>query len=394
MSNTILTPTAVTREVQRVLHQQAVLSKRVNRQYDDSYANSGAKIGDSLKVRLPNQYTVRSGKTIDVQDTTESSVTITMGTQKGVDMNFSSKELTLDLDDFSKRIIVPAVSRLVSEIDKDGFALYADIYNLVGTAGTTPATALVALQAGQKLDEYLAPDDGSRTMAVNAAANAAMVDGLKGLFHAGDKLEDQYEKGEMGRGVLGFDWYKSTLVNTHTNSAGTASVTVNDAAIASGDTAVTVNTTTTAYSAGSVVTFAGCYAVHPETKVAYPHLQQFVIVSATATELTVSPAIITSGATQNVSAVPTNGGAVTLVGAASGSYAQNLAFHRDAFALVTADLEDVSKYGAWGGREVMDGISIRVARQYDINNDNIPCRLDVLYGWKTLRAQLACRVTG
>ena len=394
MSNTILTPTAVTREVQRVLHQQAVLSKRVNRQYDDSYANSGAKIGDSLKVRLPNQYTVRSGKTIDVQDTTESSVTITMGTQKGVDMNFSSKELTLDLDDFSKRIIVPAVSRLVSEIDKDGFALYADIYNLVGTAGTTPATALVALQAGQKLDEYLAPDDGNRTMAVNAAANAAMVDGLKGLFHSGDKVESQYEKGEMGRGVLGFDWYKSTLVNTHTNSAGTASVTVNDASISSGDTTVTVNTTTTAYSAGSVVTFAGCYAVHPETKVAYPHLQQFVIVSATATELTVSPAIITSGATQNVSAVPTNGGAVTLVGAASGSYAQNLAFHRDAFALVTADLEDVSKYGAWGGREVMDGISIRVARQYDINNDNIPCRLDVLYGWKTIRPQLACRVTG
>lgn len=393
MSNTILTPTAVTREVQRVLHQKMVFGKRVNRQYDDSFAQSGAKIGDSIKIRLPNQYTVRTGKTIDVQDTTESSVTLQVATQKGVDMNFSSKELTLDLDDFSKRIIEPAVARLAAEIDKDGLALYADIYNLVGTAGTTPATALVALQAGQKLDEFLAPDDGNRFIVCNPATNAAMVDGLKGLFHSSGKIGDQYEQGEMGRGVLGFDWYKSSLVNTHTNSAGTASVTVNDAAIASGDTAVTVNTTTTAYAAGSVVTFGGCYAVHPETKVAYPFLKQFVVVSATATELTVSPAIITSGATQNCSAVPTNGGTVTLVGSASTGYAQNLAFHRDAFALATVDLEDVSKYGAWGGREVMDGISIRVARQYDINNDNIPCRLDVLYGWKTVRADLACRIT-
>jgi hypothetical protein len=157
---------------------------------------------------------------------------------------------------------------------------------------------------------------------------------------------------------------------------------------------VTVASTTTAYSAGTVVTFAGCYAVNDETKVAYPFLKQFVVVSATTTVLTISPAIYTSGPLQNCSAVPTDGGAVTVVGAASGSYPQHLAFHKDWCALVTADLEDVSKFGAWGARETYDGISMRVARQYDVNTDNIPCRIDVLYGVKQLRGELACRITG
>jgi hypothetical protein len=171
-------------------------------------------------------------------------------------------------------------------------------------------------------------------------------------------------------------------------------ITVNQAIILNGATTVTVSSTTTAYAAGTVVTFAGCYAVNDETKAAYPHLKQFVVTSATTTILTIDPPIYTSGANQNVSAVPTNSGAVTVVGAASGSYPQHLSFHKDWLALVTADLEDVSRFGAWGAREMYDGISIRVARQYDINTDNIPCRIDVLYGVKQLRGELAVRITG
>ena len=177
-------------------------------------------------------------------------------------------------------------------------------------------------------------------------------------------------------------------------SAGTVTgITVNEV-IVSGDTTVTITTTTTAIAAGTVVTFAGCFAVNDETKVAYSHLRQWVVSSATATVLTLTEAITTTGATQNCSAVPTNGGAVTFVGAASSSNPQHLSFHKNWLALVTADLEDVSKFGAWGAREVYDGISIRIARQYDINNDNIPCRLDVLYGVRQLRGALAVRITG
>jgi metal-sulfur cluster biosynthetic enzyme len=171
-------------------------------------------------------------------------------------------------------------------------------------------------------------------------------------------------------------------------------ITVNDATIANGDTTVNVTTTTTAYSAGTIVTFAGCYAVNEETKVAYSHLKQFVVVSATATALTIDPPVYTSGAKQNCSAVPTNGGAVTVSGAASGTYPQHLAFHKNWATLATCDLEDVSRYGAWGAREVYDGISIRLSRQWQGATDTQLTRLDVLYGVKQLRGQLACRITG
>ena len=398
MTQTILTPTAVTRKALQILHNKLFLAKKVNRQYDDTYKNSGAvtnsKFGPQLKVRLPNEYTVRTGKTIDVQDTAETSVTIDVSTQKGVDTVFSTAELALSMDDFAERILEPGMARLAGEIEKDGFALYSDVYNAVGTAGTTPTTMLVALQAGQKLDEYLAPRDRKRFLAVNPAAMAGMVDGYKGLFQSASAIKQQYEDGIITDPATGFNWGMSSVVNSHTNSAGVVtSITVNGA-VADGATTVTVATTTTAYSAGTVVTFAGCYAVNPETKQTYAHLQQFVVTTASTTILTVSPTIRTTGANQNVSAVPTNGGAVTVIGAASAIMPQNLAFHRDAFTLVTADLEDVSKMGAWGAREVYDGISLRIARQYDINSDNVPCRIDVLYGWKTLRAQLACRVIG
>lgn len=392
MANTLLTPTAVTREAMRVLHNKLVFARRVNRQYDDQFAQSGAKIGSSLKIRLPNQYTVRTGKTIDVQDTAEDSVTLTVGTQKGVDMSFSSNELTLSIDDFSSRILEPAMARLAAEIDKDGLAEYANVYNLVGTAGQVPNTALVALQAQQKLDEYLAPDDGNRAMVINPAANANMVDALKALFQSAPALSDQYETGRLGKDVLGFDWYRSALVNTHTNSAGvTSGITVNGANQTGSS--VTINTSTTAYATGTVVTFAGCYAVNPETKQTYSHLQQFVVGSgSTATSLNISPSIVTTGATQNVSASPTDTGAVTVVGSASTGYAQNLAFHKDAFVLASADLV-MPKGVDFAAREVYDGISMRIIRDYDVNNDNFPCRIDVLYGWKTVRPQLACRVT-
>lgn len=396
MANSILTPTAVTRKTLQILHGKLFLAKNVNRQYDDSFAQSGGKIGDSLKIRLPNKYVIRTGKTLNAQDTSESSVTLQVATQVGVDMTFSTAELTMSIDDFADRIIEPAAAIVAANIENAIAAKYVDVPNLVGTAGTTPASMLTVLQAGARLDDHLAPRDGKRFVALSPLAMATVVDAYKGLFNKAGQVSDQYETGLIEDMATGFKWGMCPVINSHTMSAGTVTgITVNDAGITDGETTVTITTTTTAIATGTVVTFAGCYDINPETKAAYPHLKQFVVTSATATVLTLDPPVYWDAtANQNCSAVPTNGGAVTFSGSASTAYPQHLAFHKNAFVLATADLEDVSKYGAWGAREVYDGISIRLARQYDINSDNVPCRLDVLYGVKTVRPEIAVRITG
>ena len=391
MANTPLTATAVTRKIQQILHGKLVLAKKVNRQYDNQYQTTGAKDGADIKIRLPNKYTLRTGKVLAAQDTAETSVTLTRATQIGVDMTFSSAELTMEIDDFATRIIEPAAAIVATAIENAIAGQYINVPNLVGTAGTTPASMLTILQAGARMDDNLVPRDGNRCVALSPLAMATMVDSYKGLFQKSGNISNQYESGMIEDMATGFKWGMCPVINPQVNSAGvvTGQTTTSNTA-----TTVTISTTTTALSAGTIVTFAGCYAVNDETKVAYAHLRQFVVTSATATVLTVSPSIVTSGATQNCSAVPTGSGAVVIVGAASGSYPQHLAFHRDWLALATVDLDDVSKYGAWGARETYDGISIRLARQYDINADNIPCRLDVLYGVKQLRGDLAVRITG
>lgn len=399
MASTILTSTEVTREALRLLHNKANFIKAVDRQFDSSFAKSGAKIGDTLKVRLPNEYTVRTGKAIAVQDTVEDSVSVQVATQKGVDMNFSSQDLTLSLDDFSKRILTPAMSRLVGEMEKDGLALYKDVYNLVGTSGTTPATALVFLEAGQKLDETLTLRDADRKMIVNPKTNATMVDALKGLFHKSDNIEEQYESGEIGTG-LGFKWSMSAIVNTHTCGTRDNTTPLTNAATAQTGASLICDgfDSSATVTAGDVFTIAGVYAINPETKQAYDSLQQFVVTAAGtasggALTMSISPSIVASGAKQNVSAAAANDAAITFVGTASTAYPQMLAFHKEAFTLVTADL--VMPQGIdFASRQNYDGVSLRIVRQYDINNDNFPCRLDVLYGWKTVKAQFACRVTG
>lgn len=399
MANTILTPAQITRESLRILHSKLTLIGNINRQYDDSFAKEGAKIGDSLKIRLPNQYTVRSGKTLSAQDTTETSTTLQVASQKGVDVNFSSAELTLSLDDFSKRILEPAMAVLAANIEADAMNMYKDVYNLVGTAGTVPTgtdALKVYLQARQKLNENLAPMDNNRTMHLLPTSMVEIVNSLKGIFQDSKEVAEQYREGMMGRSA-GFDWYENTLLPTHTLGNKVSSVTVNGAS----QTGSTLNIGSVAnadtFKQGTVFTIAGVYQVHQESKQAMASLQQFVVtadatMTTTTGSITISPAITTSGALQNVSASPANGAAITIVGSASTGYGQNLAFHKDAFTFATADLI-MPKGVDFARREVYDGISLRIVRAYDINNDNLPCRIDVLYGYKTIRPQLACRVT-
>lgn len=393
MANTILTPTAVTRKALQILHQKLNFIGNVNRQYDDSFAQSGAKIGSQLKIRLPNQYTVRTGANLSTQDTTENSTTLTVATQKGVDTTFTTAELTLSLDDFASRILEPAMAVLAANIEADAFNMAKDVYQAVDNTGAA-ITLNKVLTARKRLTDALAPSS-NRKLILNTQDNLDLVDGLKGLFQDSDSIAKQYREGMVGR-TAGFgDIYENTLLPSQTTGTALAATTYTVNGANQTGSGVIVATGTTTFKQGDIVTFAGCNRVHPETKVDTGALQQFVVTAdyaGGAGTLAISPAIVTSGATQNVSASPTNGGAVTKIGGASAVYKPSLAFQENAFTFATADLEDVSKYGAWGAREVYDGISLRIARQYAISTDTIPCRIDVLYGYKTIRPELACRI--
>ena len=393
MSNTILTPTAVTRKALQILHQKLNFIGSINRQYDDSFAKTGAKIGDSIKVRLPNQYTIRSGANISTQDTTEASTTLQVATQKGVDTTFTSAELTLSMDDFAERILEPAMSVLAANMEADALSMALDVYQSVSNVGSA-ITFNKVMAARKMLTDSLAPGS-ERKLILNTQDNLDLVDGLKGLFQDSATISKQYRDGMVGS-TAGFgDIYENTLLASQATGTALASTTytVNGASqVGSG---VIVATGATTFKKGDVITFAGCNRVHPETKADTGVLQQFVVTTdyaGGAGTIAISPAIVTSTGRQNVSASPTNGGAVTKIGGASAIYKPSLAFHKNAFTFATVDMEDVSQYGVWSARESYDGISMRVARQYAISTDAIPCRIDVMYGYKTLRAELAARI--
>ena len=395
MPNSILTPTAVTREALRILHQKLNFVGNIKRDYDDSFAKSGAKIGDSLKIRLPNQYTVRTGATLSAQDTSEISTTLQVATQKGVDLNFTSVDLTLSLDDFSKRILDPAMSVLAANIEADALSMMLDVYQSVNNIGS--AITFGKLMSSRKvLNDALTPMDNNRSVLLNTQDNVDLVDGLKGLFQDSAAIKEQYREGSMGR-TGGYDFYENTLIANQTTGTAAAATgyTVNGAVTVNGSTAVTLAAGANTFKKGDVITFAGCNRLHPETKADTGVLHQFVVAAdyaGGAGSLSFAPAIYTSGGRQNVVAAGiANGVAVAKIGGASAIYKPSLAFHKDAFAFATADL--VMPQGVdFASRQVLDGISMRIVRQYDINNDKFPCRLDVLYGYKTIRPQFACRI--
>lgn len=393
MPNTILTPTAVTREALRILHQKLNFIGNINKQYDDSFAKTGAKIGDTLKIRLPNQYVVRTGATLAAQDTVETSTSLQVATQKGVDLNFTAVDLTLSLDDFSSRILEPAMAVLAANIEADALSMSLDVYNNVNNIGST--LTMNKLMTGRKvLNDNLAPMDDNRTALLNTQDNVDLVDALKGLFQDSNAISKQYKEGMMGR-TAGFDFYENTLVPTQTTGTALSATTYTVNGAGQTGSGVIIATGATTFKRGDIITFAGCNRVHPETKVDTGALQPFVVTAdyaGGAGTIQISPAIVSAATgAQNVTASPTNGGAITKVGGASAIYRPSMVFHRDAFTFATADLI-LPKGVDFAAREVMDGISMRIVRQYAISSDTLPTRLDVLYGFKTIRPQLACRL--
>jgi hypothetical protein len=399
MANSILTIDMITRKALEILENNLVLTRNVNRQYDDSFAVEGAKIGSTLRIRLPDRALVTDGAALQVQDDNEQFTTLTVASQKHIGVNFTSAELTMQLDDFAERVLKPRISQLASSIDADVANAYKSIGNTVGTPGTTPSTSLVLLQAQQKLNENAAVMS-PRYATVNPAANAGLVEGMKGLFNPTDTISRQFKNGMMGMGVLGFDEINmSQSIKQHSTGTRAATGTVTAAAVTAEGSAtltLTVGTGET-IAVGDVFTIADCFAVNPQTRESTGSLFQFVaLASTTATTtatVTVAPMYSASHALATMLTLPGNNKAVVFVGAASTQYPQNLVYHKDAITFATADL--LLPQGVdMAARAVHNGISLRVVRQYDINNDRMPCRIDVLYGFSTIRPQMACRIWG
>ena len=400
MSNSLLTIDMITRKALAIFENELVITRNVNRAYDDSFAVEGAKIGSTLRIRLPDRALVTDGAALQVQDDNEQYTTLAVSNQKHIGVNFTSAELTMQLDDFADRVLKPRISQLAASVDADVANSFKSIYQSVGTPGTTPGTSAVLLAAHQKLNEQAAPMN-LRYATVNPAANAGLVEGLKGLFNPQTTISKQFKSGMMGEGVLGYDEINmSQSIKQHTTGDWGTTITVTSTISTQGATSVGLSFTGSSktWNVGDVFTIAGVFSVNPQTRESTGSLQQFVVTAAatgssTAT-VSVSPAIYTSAsALATVNAFPAAGAVVTMLGSATTQYAQNLVYQKDAITFATADL--LLPQGVdMASRQVHNGISLRVVRQYDINNDRMPCRIDVLYGYSVIRPQGAVRMWG
>ena len=401
MANTLLTIDMITRKALEILENNLVITRNVNRQYDNSYAVEGAKIGTTLRIRLPDRALVTDGAALQVQDDNEQFTTLTVASQKHIGVNFTTAEMTMQLDDFAERVLKPRISQLAASIDADVANSFLNIYQSVGTPGTTPSSTAVLLAAQQKLNEAAAVMS-PRYVTVNPAANAALIEGMKGLFNPVSTISAQFKNGMFGEGILGFNELNmSQSIKQFTTGSRAATTTVSATVSTQGASKITlVGVDGQTLKKGDVFTIANVFAVNPQTRESTGSLQQFVVTaditaaSSLYTDVNISPAIYTSThALATVNSFPQAAAAVTFLGGVSTQYPQNLVYHRDAIAFATADL--LMPQGVdMASRQVHNGISMRVVRQYDINNDRMPCRIDVLYGYSVIRPQMAVRLWG
>lgn len=399
MPNTLLTIAMITREALMVLENNVVFLKQVTRNYDDKFAITGAKIGTVLNLRLPIQSQYASGQGIVIQDAVETSVPIALNKQYQRAFEFSTADLSLSIDDFSERFVKPHVANLANQIDGDGLALYKKVWNVVGTPGTVPTDLGTYLDSRVKLANNAAPMDDELSLVLNPRMEATIVNNLKGLFNSTTEVARQYKEGTMGR-TIGYKWSMDQNVGVQTIGTCTGSPVVATAP-ASGATSIATTgwtASTNVLKDGDVIYFAGVDGVNPQSKADTGDLQGFVVVGdvtsgsgAGAATINFQPAMISTGAQQNVTALPAANAVITIYGASGKVTPQGLAFHKQAFCFATADLERAGM-GDMDDRINNRGVSMRLVRVYDINTDRKPCRIDVLGGWATIRPQLACRI--
>lgn len=412
MANQLLTISKITNESLMVLENELTFTGQVERKYDDQFAVVGAKIGNTVNVRKPPRFLGTTGPALNVEDFNETSVPVTLTTQFHVDTQFTTADLALSLDAFSDRVIKPAIAAIANKVDFDGLTMAKNATaNIVGTAGTTPNALLTFLTAGAFLDSEGAPRDGKRSCVIEPFTSASIVDSLKGLFVPPAVIADQYKKGMMGRDSGGMNWFmdQNVVNQTFGNFAGTATVATTTATgfltsgWASTSTISLTSTGAVSLNVGDTIQIAGVFAVNPQNRAAYGtnKLRSFVVTQAASGtgatfNVTVSPAVITAGQFQNVS-IPTTSAtaAVTFFNKSGTVSPQNILMHKNAFTLACADLELPDGVHFAGRASDNDaGLSIRIVRAYTINNDSIPARFDVLYGWAPLYPELACRIAG
>lgn len=409
-ANDLLTIYDITQEALRLAHEKATFIKTVCTDYDDQFAKTGGKIGDTLRIREPIAYSRRKGSRVMApQDSKEKSQLLTVATQDGVDMKFNGAEMSLKLDNFSQRHLEPAMNVLISGIEGEFLqAMTQQTYNVVGTPGTvvgavtagfSDTTALGLARA--KLNQGLAPKDNQRAVQMDSITMASVTNGIKNLFIPDQEIRRAWVDGFIGHTQMA-DFYENERTWAMTNSADVLGSTDGAALVTDGGNIIDMHTLIPVASqvVGEVFTIAGVYACHPQTKQAYAHLQQFVITAIGATTTTISPPTILTGPYQNVCAsngavlltTDFNAKVVTPWGAASATYRQNLMYHRDAYCFVTADLP-IMDNELKCVRMQKDGIAVRVWQGPDIRADELLTRIDILYGWLAIRPAWGCRIS-
>lgn len=391
-ANQYLTPSLITKETLVILENNLVAASKVNRQFENQFV----KIGSSLTIRKPNRFIVSSGPGLQIQNIVEPSTSITISNQKHVDFQFSSSDLTLIIEEFSERYCKPAAAELANQVDYDVLTNYNQVANEVGTPGTVPASFTSIAAVGQRMDEGAVPQDG-RTLILNSAAYWSLAAAFIGVFVK--SVAEPALKGFLAN-IANFEIYLDQNIQSQTvgNYGGTPVV---NGAGQTGSSLITNGWTaslTGLLNVGDVFTIAGVFAVNPKNRQTTGALQNFSVVSVANSDsggnstISINPAIVTSGAYQNVTGAPANLSAITVKGAANTVYAQNLGFVRDAFGLVMVPMELPGGVD-FAAREMWKNISMRIIRAYDVNNDVLPCRIDILYGTACYYEELACRLT-
>ena len=401
MSNTLVTCSIVAKEALPILKNMLTFSKNVNRDWEDEYTGNmsrGYAPGATINIKKPPRYTYRAGRVSVPQATVETTIPLTLS-QGGTDLNFTSVEQTISLTKLEDKIAA-AVAPIANEIDRQGLQLaHYNTFNALNASGALPTTQLGGVQivtdANRRLDEMGAPRDMNRMLVSGPGLNGALLNTFSGMFNSVSSLNKQYNTGLM-QNAFGIDQGMDQNVDTHTN--GTQNVAgVNISGANQTGAAITTVALTGTITRGTVITLPGVFAVNPQSRQSTGVLAQFVVTSdlaVGATSIPLSPALVTSGAFQNVSASPTSGSPFLIVGAASTAYQTNVAYHKDAFTLAM-----VPMWAPKGGKGVIDvaqesydGFTVKVTNFYDGVNDNAIWRLDVLFGWAATYPELSAKI--
>jgi hypothetical protein len=399
MSNVLVTSSLVAKEALAVLKNMLSFAAAVNRDYEDEYASNMSRCyapGATINIKRPPRYTYRAGRVAAPQTTVETTIPLTVS-QGGCDIFFNSFERTLSLTQFEKKVRA-AMAPVANEIDRQGLQLaHFSTFNTLNPTGALPTTQALAINAltsiNQRLDEMAAPvKDGNRNIVMNPALNGAMIQGFAGLFNMAEKISGQYRTGYM-QDSFGIHPAMDQNVDVHTNGAGTAS-NINGANQVGA--AITVAATGAGtITRGTTITLPGVFAVNPQSRTSTGTLANFVItadVAQGAVSLPISPAIVTSGPFQNVTASPTTGQPFVILGAASTAYSTNIGFHQDAFTLAMVPLWEPPANGVMSTKQVSDeGFRLRVIEYYDGAQDIANMRIDVIFGFAATYPELSVK---